>query len=62
MIGRIKNIPKDIKQAVYSLGVSVMLISGALLMLNGYLDSLESDKSNVEAMAPAEESTKESTP
>lgn len=41
IFGFIKKIPADVRQAAYSLGVSVLLISGALFMLGGYLDTLE---------------------
>jgi len=57
----IKNIPNDIKQAIYSLFVSVMLISGALLMLSGYLDTVTPDDGSVEAAVEAEETEAEST-
>ncbi len=57
----IKNIPSDIKQALYSLFVSVMLISGALLMLGGYLDTVTSREDSVEVAADAEETESEST-
>ena len=56
----IKKIPEDIRQAAYSLCVAALLISGALFMLNGYLDTLE-DGGDVEAMAPAEETQAEET-
>ena len=57
----IKNIPNDIKQAIYSLFVSVMLISGALLMLGGYLDTVSPKDNSVEAAVDAEETEPEST-
>jgi hypothetical protein len=57
----IKNIPNDIKQAIYSLFVSVMLISGALFMLSGYLDTVTPKDDAVEAAINAEETEAEST-
>ena len=57
----LKKIPEDIKQALYSLFVSVMLISGALLMLDGYLDSISPKEITVDASPEAEETECESS-
>ena len=57
----LKKIPEDIKQALYSLLVSVMLISGALLMLDGYLDSISPKEITVDASPEAEETECESS-
>ena len=46
----VKRIPADVRQAVYSLSVSVLLIAGALLMLGGYLESFE-EKPDTEVSA-----------
>lgn len=47
-----KRIPADLRQAFYSLAVSALLITGALFMLGGYLESMESEPSR-EAVATA---------
>ena len=41
IIDFVKRVPMDVRQAIYSLGVSALLIAGALLMLGGYLESFE---------------------
>ncbi len=55
----IKNIPNDVRQAIYALCVAVGLISGSLLMLGGYLSSIEDD-ADIGVMATPEPSKTES--
>ena len=55
----IKNIPGDVRQAIYSLCVAVGLISGSLLMLGSYLSSIEAD-ADVGVMATPEPTETES--
>ena len=63
-MGFIKNIPSDIKQALYSLFVSVMLISGALLMLGSFLDTVSPNNDTAPTVADTAETEieSESTP
>ena len=63
-MGFIKNIPSDIKQALYSLFVSVMLISGALLMLGSFLDTVSPKDNTAPTAADTAETEEEneSTP
>jgi hypothetical protein len=50
-----KNIPEDVRQAVYSLSVSALLIAGSLLILGNYLDSIKNPPdSAVSATLPEE--------
>lgn len=56
----IKSVPEDVKQTAYSLAVSALLIAGALLMLDGYLDTLKKEPdAEVSATAPEEAETDE---
>ena len=58
----IKRIPVDVRQAIYSLSVSALLITGALLMLGGYLDSFEEKPdTEVSATIPDEDEVDEDT-
>ena len=50
----IKRAPADVKQAIYSLSISALLIAGALFMLRGYLGRLE-EKPDTEVSATVSE-------
>ena len=51
-----KTIPEDVKQAFYSLSVSALLITGALLILGNYLAEIEEpNDSAVVATAPEDD-------
>jgi hypothetical protein len=58
----IKRIPVDVRQAIYSLSVSVLLITGALMMLGGYLEGFEEKPdTEVSATIPDEDEVDEDT-
>ena len=50
----VKGLPVDVRQAIYSLSVSALLIAGALFMLGGYLEGLE-EKPDTEVSATVSE-------
>lgn len=58
----LSKIPTDVKQAVYSLSVSTLLIAGSLLMLGGYLNTFEEKPdTEVSATVPNEDEVDEDT-
>ena len=54
----VKGVPIDVRQAIYSLSVSALLIAGSLFMLGGYLEGFEEKPdTEVSATVPEEDST-----